>query len=350
MRFLLIRFSSLGDIVLQTSFASWLKSKYPDCHISFLTLKGNEALISGHPHIDELLVYEKRSGAQDFKNLYRFARQELKSKGFDILVDLHGTTRSFLTRCFLPEVHALPMDKRRFERSLLVNAKIDLLKEEQTLHDRNISDLSWAFNRTYNEEELLDFINKSFPGSRSLTTSSVTGKFKKENSVVIAPGASFKPKRWPVEKFYEVALEVLSQGQANCVVVGGPEDNFCSIFDELEEKYPNRFRNLQGKLGLYESMEVVAKSSLLIGNDSLMAHVAESCSIPVFSIFGPTSQSFGFSPRLENSKTFSVDLWCRPCSTTGSKACFRKKQYCMTMVSSQLVANAALEYLEGKHV
>ncbi|MBC77621.1 MAG: hypothetical protein CME64_16570 [Halobacteriovoraceae bacterium] len=350
MRFLLIRFSSLGDIVLQTSFASWLKSKYPDCHISFLTLKGNEALIEGHPHIDEILTYKKMSGAKDLKNLYSFTRSVLKPKRFNLIVDLHGTTRSFFTRCFLPEAQALPMDKRRFERSLLVNTKIDLLKKEKTLHDRNISDLAWAFNSSYDEGELLEFIELSFPGSKSLTTSSVSAKFEKQKTVVIAPGASFVPKRWPVDKFYEVASEILNQSSFNCVVVGGQEDDFCSVFNELEKQFPERLKNLQGKLSLAQSMEVVAEGSLLIGNDSLMAHVAESCSIPVYSIFGPTSESFGFSPRLKDSKVFSVNLWCRPCSTTGSKACFRKKQYCMTMVSSQSVAEKALEYLRGMDV
>ncbi|MCO4755828.1 MAG: glycosyltransferase family 9 protein [Bacteriovoracaceae bacterium] len=347
MRFLLIRFSSLGDIVLQTSFASWLKSKYPQCHISFLTLKGNEALIQGHPHIDELLVYKKGRGASDISNLYRFCREELKSKNFNLIVDLHGTTRSFLTRCFLPEVQSLAMDKRRFERSLLVKAKIDLLKGESSLHDRNLRDLAWAFNKSYDEDELLSFLSKSFPNNLSLTTSSVSGKFQKEKAVVIAPGASFKEKRWPVERFYDVALNILENTSFKCVVVGGPEDDFCSIFDQLQTQFPGRCENLQGKLSLSKSMEVVAKASLLIGNDSLMSHVAESCSTPSYSIFGPTSESFGFAPRLKDSHAFSVDIWCRPCSTTGSKTCFRKKPYCMLKTTSKIVSDKAISYLNN---
>lgn len=352
MRFLLIRFSSLGDILLQTSFASWLKSQYPESHISFLTLNGHEALIKDHPHLDEILLYEKRKGLSDIKNLYRFCREVLAKRRFDLVLDLHGTNRSFLTRCFLPEFLALSMDKRRFERFLLVKAKIDLLKKEASLHERNLKDLSWAFNREYNKEDLLEFLSKYFPNNKSLITSSVTetdGKGPGERSklVVLAPGASFVPKRWPAKSFLELARLILTNTDWACSVVAGPNDGFCEIFDELGGEFPGRFQNLQGKLGLGESMLYVSKASLVVGNDSLMGHVAESCSIPSFSVFGPTSESFGFAPHLKESKTFSVEnLWCRPCSTTGSSACFRKEQYCMSGIAPEAVFQSVFSFIQ----
>ena len=345
MRVLLIRFSSLGDILLQTSFASWLKSQYPSARISFLTLKGSEALLADHPHIDEVLVYQKERGLTDFKKLFTFARSVLAPKSFDLVVDLHGTNRSFLTRCFLPGVLALSMDKRRLERFLLVKTKLDLLKGEKTLHDRNLIDLAWAFGREYSQEELLAFIQRDFPSHRSLTSSAFAKRKKTdERLVVLAPGASFAPKRWPLENFVALAKKMMEQTELKVSIIGGPEDDFQGKFEELEASYPGRLKNLQGKLSLSDSMEMVSRSSLVVGNDSLIGHVAESCSVPSFAIFGPTSESFGFTPRLEQSKSFSVEgLWCRPCSTTGSKKCFRKEQYCMKGVTPELVFSAIAE-------
>lgn len=351
MRFLLIRFSSLGDILLQTSFASWLKMNYPGCHISLLTLKGNEALVENHPHIDEVISYQKQKGTSDFKNIFRFCRNDLKSKDFDLIIDLHGTTRAFLTKLFLPELPALSMDKRRLERFLLVKSKINLLKNQSSIHDRNLKDLAWAFNEQFDANELQQFVNESFGAGESLISSSVsTLKVKSSNRVIIAPGASFNPKRWPVKNFFKVAQSLLENSKCDIAVIGGPGEDYCSIFNELVEIYPQRVQNLQGKLSLKDSMKEVANSCLVIGNDSLIGHIAESCAIPSFVIYGPTIESFGFAPHLEKSKTFSVEkLWCRPCSTTGKSPCFRKSQYCMDMIKPEQITKEVLSLLGGGH-
>lgn len=355
MRFLLIRFSSLGDILLQTSFASWLKLEFPGCKVSFLTMKGSEALLENHPHIDEIHTYKKAKGAADFSNLFRFCRNELSGKKFDFVLDLHGTNRSFLTRCFLPEYPALVVDKRGFERFLLVKTKINFLKKTVDLRERNLRDLAWAFGKTFDKKKLLSFIAADFPGHRSLTSSAKTrGPLKDAQErgpkkVVLAPGASFAPKRWPVEKFVELAQMIMEKTDWVCVVIAGPEDDFCREFADLEKEYPQRLRNLQGKLSLSRSLEVVAGCDLSIGNDSLIGHVAEACSIPSFALFGPTSEYFGFVPGLPESKSFSVEkLWCRPCSTTGSRECFRKRRFCMEDIEAQRVLIAAQKLLEDK--
>ncbi|MEX1099772.1 MAG: glycosyltransferase family 9 protein, partial [Bacteriovoracaceae bacterium] len=230
---------------------------------------------------------------------------------------------------------------------LLVKTKIDLLKKQPGLQERNLKDVAGAFNRIYDKQELIDFIGQSFPKNKSLVTSSVTGaNIKKEALVVLAPGASFAPKRWPVERFFEVAKSLLESKLCNVCVVAGPNENFCDIFGPLEEEFPGKFKNYQGKLSLSESLAEVAKASLVIGNDSLMGHIAESTSVPSFVIFGPTSESFGFAPHLSSSKIFSVPkLWCRPCSTDGKRECFRKEQYCMLRTAPETVFQAAKSFL-----
>lgn len=354
MRALIIRFSSLGDILLQTPFVSWLKLTRPEMEISFLTLKGNEALIEGHPHIDEVLTYDKKKGLGDISNLYNYARKTLAQKKFDLIIDLHGTNRAFLIKTFLPEVHSLSMDKRRIERGLLVKLKIDLLRNAPPAVERNLKDLSLSFGGHYDRKELGLFVQKAYEAkSLGLTSSSVTKTSRRASrpQICICPGASFEAKRWPIENFKALAFEILNTTSWDVRVLGGPEDDFCAVFNELVERFPERIKNLQGKLRLKESMEVVGSSSLCIGNDSVMGHVAESCGTPSFVIFGPTVESFGFRPHLKDSKAFSTeDVWCRPCSTTGSKKCFRKKHYCMLATTVEMVMNSSRELIERTYV
>lgn len=354
MRALVIRFSSLGDILLQTPFVSWLKMGRPDMKISFLTLKGNESLILGHPHIDEVLTYEKKKGLADVGSLFNFTRTELAKRKFDVVIDLHGTNRAFLVKSFLPGVVSLSMDKRRIERWLLVKFKIDLLKNQGPGAIRNLEDLAFAFNGEYDKEELSLFLKEAFENKGlGVTTSSVTlgSKSPEVPMVCVCPGASFAAKRWPVGRFKGLVKKLLEKTEWNVKVLAGPEDDFCEIFNELEELYPTRFQNLQGKLSLRDSMKEVAASSLCVGNDSVMGHVAESCGVPSYVIFGPTSESFGFAPHLPDSKSFSTDsVWCRPCSTTGSRKCFRKKHYCMLATTEDQVLGEAIDLLKRKHV
>lgn len=336
---------------MQTSFASWLKKRYPGCHITFLVLKGSEPALEGHPHIDEVLAHEKANGLKDLAALWRLCRGELAKRKYHLAVDLHGTNRSFLVRSFLPETLSLYMDKRRMERFLLVKTKIDLLKGQPSLHERNLFDLAWAFGEQWNKDALIKFLERDFPGNKSLTTAAAGGlppglERGKRERVVLAPGASFAPKRWPVESFFALAEMILKNTDWECFVVGGPDDGFCKIFDPLERAWAGRFKNLQGKLRLADSLAVAGECSLAVGNDSLIGHAAEARSAPSFALFGPTSESFGFAPRLENSRAFSIKgLWCRPCSTTGSRACFRKRRYCMEDIAPEEIFEAAQDLL-----
>jgi ADP-heptose:LPS heptosyltransferase len=98
--------------------------------------------------------------------------------------------------------------------------------------------------------------------------------------------------------------------------------------------------NLQGKTSLAESAGWVRQARLVVGNDSGMNHLAETNEVPVVTLFGPTHEAFGFVPHLPRSRTLSVELWCRPCSPTGKRPCFRSEQFCFTAITPAHVLQA----------
>lgn len=343
MHLVLIRFSSLGDIVMQTGFVSWLKLVIPKVKITFITSKESALLLRGHPHIDTLIEYEKEKGLKDLKKLKKLGDEINKNEKIDFIIDLHGTTRAFFFKFLNPKIPALNLDKRRIERQALVKLKINFLKKQAPLHFRNILDLFGLFTPSFNKEELSNFLiktanNQSHFGVTSSPLSFETTKTTKpfEKYIVISPVASFTPKRWPMEKFIQLIDRILSSQnyqEYGVCIVAGPHDDYVDEVEPLVNKYPQRLKNLKGKTNLQESSKIIQNAELLIGNDSGMGHIAESLGVPVIAIFGPTTEDFGFRPHLELSRTASVDLWCRPCSTTGKSKCFRKKQYCMDQIS-----------------
>src|SRR5690606_39183769 len=96
-------------------------------------------------------------------------------------------------------------------------------------------------------------------------------------------------------------------------------------------------QNLQGKTSLNESAAWIKNASLCIGNDTGLGHIAESFGVPSIVIFGPTVKEFGFGPHLRDSMVIEEDVFCRPCSTTGARACYRDKQYCMLDITPDKV-------------
>lgn len=357
MHIVLLRFSSLGDVVMQTGFVSWLKFISPKIKITFITSTECGSLLRNHPHIDTLIEYKKEKGTKDLKKLRTLGKEINANEKIDFIIDLHGTTRAFFFKFLNPSIPAMNLDKRRLERFLLVKFKIDLLKNSKKLHERNINDLLGLIAKDYNQKELSDFLNKAseFQNHFGITSSPLSftdtfiGKKPFDKYIVISPVASFSPKRWPIEKYKQLIEKILSTPKLNefgVCIIAGPNDNYCDDLNSLQSRFPMKFLNLKGKTSLIESSLYIRQAEAVIGNDTGMGHIAESFGVPVVSIFGPTSESFGFSPFLEQSQTVSVNLWCRPCSTTGKKKCFRKRQYCMEDVTISDVFNKLLMTLE----
>lgn len=348
MHILAIRFSSLGDVVLQSSTISWLRQQYPEAKISFLTANEFTGLLRGHPHLDNVIGMQRFSGFKGILQLRSFIVQLHKTNRFDLIIDLHGTTRSFFIKLFLPFVKKISIDKRRFERALLVKSKINLLKETPSIHSRNILDLAHLLGRDFNKSELENFINQNSKTSSKISSkmslTSTPLSYQEDNSpldgeyIVLSPVASFENKRWPIEYFAKLAELIINDNafeKFKVVVLAGTKDEYCQGLEFLQQKYSQRFLYLQGKTNLLESMQYLKYCSLCIGNDTGLNHIAEAHGVPVITIFGPTHESFGFKAHLENSMNLSVELNCRPCSTTGKGKCKLDQQLCMLNISPE---------------
>lgn len=339
MHILLVRFSSMGDVVLQTATINWLRSLYgQSLTLSFLTSEEFVSLIDTHPGINNVLSFNRRG--ESWKDLVKKVKDLDKNKQVDLILDLHATMRSFRLRVSFWTIPALTIDKRRWERFLLTKLKGVFLKrliskkafglEPQV--ERLINDFQSIFCDTRGVRRTKEFVkgpHLEMTTLGPLPEYKIIGKY-----LVLAPSASFTPKRWPIDSFVQLAKKLIEATDYKLVILAGPEDKFCEAFNSIESE---RILNLQGKTTLKESMSILSKAHACIGNDSGMNHIAEAHGVPCLTIFGPTDARFGFSPHGANSKFISKELWCKPCSTTGSKPCFRDRLYCMEMISVEEV-------------
>lgn len=339
MKILVIRFSSLGDIVLTSSVVAWLKHKYPTCSLDFATSKEFSSLVNTHPFIDDTLLFDRKS-SKGLLGLWRFSRL-ISNKNYDLVIDLHGTTRATLLRLFCFLTPFLVLEKRRFLRFLLVKFKLNYL--DQTPHlKRVLNDFSVLFGFKGRFDELSHFLQRNAVESRPYLSSTPwtfqkTEKKSDEKIIIFSPVASFENKRWPIENYKKLATLILEDKEFNdakIISLGGPGDNYCQPLSELDS---DRFLNLQGKTKLDETASYIKNATICIGNDTGLPHIAESFGIPSLVLFGPTVKEFGFGPHLKTSLVIEEDVYCRPCSTTGAKPCFRDKRYCMLDISPEKV-------------
>ena len=338
----------MGDVVLQTATVNWLRSLLgSEARISFVTSSEFTSLVDSHPEINHVIGFNRRKGEKWGELIGKI--KELDSKEpIDLILDLHATLRSFRLKLSLWTIPSLTVDKRRWERFFLTKIKNVKLKK---LLDKKVFGLEPQVERILKDFETIFLDNKARRRTvefrngphQELTSLSSLAKFPIESPyVVIAPSASFLYKRWPVGYFVELTNKLLAETDLNFVLLAGPDDNFCEAFNEIINP---RFHNLQGKTSLKESMSVLAHAKLCIGNDSGMNHIAEAYGVPCITIFGPTDPLFGFAPHGSKSRFLSKEMFCKPCSTTGKKACYRERHFCMEDISVEEVRTNSLELL-----
>jgi len=317
---LVIRFSSIGDIVLCTPVFRLLKLKFQEAKITFLTKDKFKAILEGNDNIDRILAWDH---ADD--------RKELSELNFDAIVDLHSNLRSFLVKLRFWHVPRTSLNKENLYKLLFTLTKWKLF-EVSSIVERYIDTLKvWNIE---NDEKGLDFEGQAIvPGIESL------GKF-----VTIVLGGTYATKRIPQNKLEELFAEMQN---TQFVLIGGKEEQ--EIGNLLAEKYPNHVISKCGALNINESATIMKCSEIVIAGDTGMAHIAAALGKPLAVIWGNTSRGYGMSPVPKQGielKHFEVEgLGCRPCSKLGYGVCPKQHFKCMEAQKMEEVREFAEKYL-----
>lgn len=348
MRIALVRFSSLGDVILQSSVAKWLKSLAGEHEIIFVTTTPFKALVEEHPDIDQVITIDRKSGVADLKNLKELSQKLKNEYEVDLIFDLHNTLRSKILRLFSMSTPSLVVGKRSFKRFLLTRLKIDLLQKTSSHHHRIKEEFSFLVGEEQEARE--SYSNRkvtALPESFSKAVPEYQAPY-----IVISPVASFATKRWPMQHVRSLIKMMLAEDRFKndkIIIIAGPDDTYCDeIFDD-ELSSNERLINLQGKTSLEQSAQIISQAKICVTNDTGSLHMAEALGVSVIALFGATSESFGFRPHLKSSMAISKDLPCRPCSNTGSKPCKHTELKCMLAITPEEVLAEGLRLLEEKN-
>ena len=314
MKLLIVRFSSIGDIVLTTPVVRCLKQQL-NAEIHYLTKPAYRSILSANPYIHKVHLLQDE---------WQPMIDDLQKENFDCLIDLHHNLRSLRLKRSLKKVKHVSFQKLNFRKWLLTSFKINTLPKQHIV-DRYFATVK-PLNISNDGKGLDYFIPKNEEVNwNEIPISHCAGY------VAIVIGATYKTKQLPVHKLKELCNGI----DYPIVLLGGKEDekkgdNIASINDI-------KIYNACGKFTLNESAGLVRNAKLVITHDTGLMHIAAAFQKPIISVWGNTVPQFGMTPYYGNdsavssslhitqNKTFYIaevnHLYCRPCSKIGYKKC-----------------------------
>jgi len=324
---LIIRFSSLGDIVFTTAIPKTIKNKYSDWELHFLTKYDYKDLIEHNPFIDKKIYYKKE------ENLYKLINL-LKNEEYDLVFDAHNSLRSNIILLFLYKSKIIGYSKQRIKRFLLTFFKINFYKKIEPQYLKFLKPLKKINITDYSEKP------KIFIPTQVLNNIKIklNRYFKEQNKkfIVLVPGAAWKGKIWPK---YEELINKL-ESEFNLALLGGKKESYLDLLAYEKENVVS----FAGNLSILESIAVSYFADLLVSNDTGLLHAAEAIGKDVLLIMGPTSKELA-NPYREKSEIIEKNMWCRPCSKNGSGICIKMNaRPCLTNITVDEVYFKIKEY------
>ena len=311
MKILVLRFSSIGDIVLTTPVVRQLKTQLPGVQVHFATKPAYRSLFEASPYVDKLHLL---SGS-----LAELAR-ELRAERFDFVVDLHNNLRTRLIRLQLPGVLSRSFDKLNWQKWLLVRFKINQLPPVHIVDRYRAAAAPLGIR---DDGGGLDYF---IPVSQEVEVSAeLPSGFRPGQYVAVAIGAQHATKRLPVEKLIELVARLAPRP---VVLLGGPEDESTGHVIELAAN--TLIFNGCGQFSLHQSASLVRQAQFVVSHDTGLMHIAAAFTKEIFSVWGNTVPQFGMYPYRTSFQALEVlGLPCRPCSKIGFAECPQGHFRCM---------------------
>ena len=326
-KILIIRFSSIGDIVLTTPVIRCIKQQNPETELHYVTKKQFASVLESNPYLSKIHCFD---------GSFSTMLNELQAENFDFIIDLHHSLRS---RRLLMALHVPSgsFQKLNLKKWLLVKSKINILPKNHVV-DRYFKAVEKL--KIENDRNGADF----FINKETTLPANIQTFLLRPHVVAIAVGSKHETKQLPVDKI----RELLKLTTFSALLLGGKED--IAKAQEIIPEFEDRVVSACGALSLQQSALALSKCKAIVTGDTGLMHIATALHIHVFSVWGNTVPSFGMFPYAPKHKhlidVFEVQgLKCRPCSKLGFKRCPKGHFKCMLNQDMMLIASKVTKHL-----
>lgn len=319
MKLLVVRFSSIGDVVLTTPVVRCLKQQVTNAEIHFITKKAFQSVLDQNPYIDQIITIEKSVDE---------VIDRLKGEKYDHVIDLHNNIRTLRLKRAL-KVKSAAFPKKNFSKLLLTTFKINRMPKVHVV-DRYFEAVKHL--GVFNDQKPCDF----FLADADIVDLDAIALVPKKY-IGVAMGAQYATKQMPVS----LMAAILKGIQLPVVLLGGPMDSerAAALIQQLPGQ---RVLDLCGKLTLRQSAFMTKHCTKLLTGDTGLMHIASCFETPIVSVWGNTVPDFGmYAYAPQNKSRYTIHevegLSCRPCSKIGYKECPKKHFNCMHLQNAELI-------------
>lgn len=329
-KILVVRLSSMGDVILATPLLRSLRATFPEAQIDVAIKKQFSSLVKHNPHLNKIIEV-------DTGNMSESKRLVAEEK-YDWVIDIQKTSRGHQIVSASHAPQKTTYNKQKWKRWMLIRLKRNTYTTIQPAWKKYFE----AVNK-YNVQPDDKGTEVVFTPKEMENVQKKLGIYSHDTIVTLCPMALFKNKMWTREGFVELGKQLQQKHQATIVILGGPGEE--TYGTSIANAIGGKVLSLVGKLSLLESAALLQLSKLAVTNDSGLMHLAQSQKTPVVAIFGPTVKEFGFFPLPQKSTVVEKPLNCRPCTKMGKDRCPKGHHRCMKDIGADEVYTAAKTYL-----
>lgn len=322
-KFLIIQTAFIGDVVLATAVIEKLHQHFPDAEIDCLVRKGNESLLENHPHINQLLVWDKKKNK--LSNLFRLI-VDIRKKKYNAVINLQRFFSTGLLTAFSGAHRKIGFNKNPLSFLFSKKIKHEFGTAQNPIHevDRNLS-LIKSFT------DFKSIKPRLYPTANNFKT---VETLKQQKYICVAPGSVWFTKQFPENKWIEFIRKV----DASFVIYLVGSDTDKAMSERIKTACTGQnVHNLAGKLSLLETAALLKDAKMNYVNDSAPLHMASAMDAPVTAIFCSTVPTFGFGPLSEKSYIIQTEkkLTCKPCGLHGKNKCPQSHFDCANTIKVQ---------------
>ncbi len=322
-KILILRLSSIGDILLTSPFIRQVRRAFPKARIEYVVKSSFSDLVRFNPNLDAVFEVKPELGQKGLRELKKIFHK----RSYDHIFDLHN---NFRTKSLTSGLSKTVIHKDRIKRTLLVYLKKNYYRDILPIPERYL--------QTGEQAGITDDgkgLELFWPKKIEKKTDRLSREIKLDDGfIALAPGAAHATKRWPADYFKEIIQNISPVFKGKIVLLGSASEQA-----DLNKLIINdRVINLAGKLSLLESASVLKRSKILVTNDSGLMHMASAVEIPAIALFGSTVKEFGFFPYRSNHIVLEDNtVPCRPCSHIGRSTCPKTHFNCMRNLTPERV-------------
>lgn len=325
-KILIIQTAFIGDVVLATGLIEKLHRFYPDADIDFLVRKGNEGLLTAHPFLHQVLIWNKKQAK--YANLFKLLKT-IRSNRYDAVINLQRYTATGFLTAFSGAKQTIGFNKNPLAFLFTKRIAHRFAKPGETIHEieRN-NDLVAFFTDNTAEKPRL------YP---TVSDDAAVQQYAGKPYICIAPASVWFTKQFPVEKWISFILALPEN--TTVYLLGAPGDN--ALCESIKAATAGcNVINLSGSLTFLQSAALQQKAVMNYVNDSAPMHFCSAVNAPVTAVYCSTIPGFGYGPL--STRSFIVEtaqnLSCRPCGLHGHKACPQQHFNCAnTITNAQLL-------------